>query len=184
MSEGDKSGNSDAKSGFWTTLPGIFTGLSGLLVAITGLIAALNSAGLLKVASNPPSPTPSSTASPSTTPSPQPRISETPFSLPYDPTKPFLIQLGSDTTPVSAGDEVDRVKELAAQRNLRVDQFKTGSWYVTTIGFFSSKQEAASFRSLIIQEIPFFQSTEPQVQNIREWCPNYVAVGTHLECRN
>ncbi|MDX2253933.1 MAG: SPOR domain-containing protein [Pseudanabaenaceae cyanobacterium bins.39] len=182
MGDNDKSNGSDAKGGFWTTLPGILTGLSGLVVAITGLIAALSEVGLIKILSNPSSPSPTVISSPTS--SPQPSTSETPFSLPYDPTKPFLIQLGSDTTPVSAGDEVDRIKQLAAQKNLRVDQFKKGNWYVTTVGFFSSRQEAESFRNLVIQKIPFFQSTDPQIQNLREWCPNYVAVGTHLECRN
>lgn len=170
MSDSDKPNNSDAKGGFWTTLPGVLTALSGLIVAITGLIVGLSQAGLIKITS--------------TSPSPQPRASESSVSLPYDPTKPFLIQLGSDKTPTSAGDEVDRVKELAAQRNLRVDQFKMKNWYVTTVGFFSSRQEAVNFRDIIIEKIPFYQSTSPQIQNIREWCPNYIAVGTHLECRN
>lgn len=181
MSDADKPSGSDAKGGFWTTVPGILTGLSSLIVAITGLLVALRGANLIN-----PSPNSSSSfpPSPATTFSPQPRTSATPFSLPYDPAKPFLIQLGSDSTPVSAGDEVDRIKELAAQKNLRVDQFKRGNWYVTTVGFFSSRKEAESFRNLVIQEIPFFETTDPQIQNLREWCPNYVAVGTHLECQN
>lgn len=186
MNNDDKSSGSDNKGGFWTTLPGIITGLSGLIAAITGLIVALQGAGIIgdkeNSAANPssPSPSPTQTAPAPVVPSPQPRSPE-----PYiDPTKPFLVQLGSDETPTSAGDEIDRVKELALRKNLRVDQFKQGNWYVTTVGFFSSREEAANFRSLVLEEIPFFQSTSPQIQNIREWCPSPVPSGTYFECRS
>jgi hypothetical protein len=121
---------------------------------------------------NSPSPSSSSTTS----------SSNSPGSL-YDPTKPFLIQLGSDTTPTSAGDEVDRVKQLAERQKLRVDQFKKNNLYVTTIGFFPSEAEAKNARSLIINEIPFFKTTQPVIQNVRQWCPHYVVVGTYLECQ-
>jgi len=91
--------------------------------------------------------------------------------------------VGSDKTVVSARDEGDRIKDLAQQNNLRVDQFKMEGLYITTVGFFSSKQEAVNFRNIIVEKIPFFRSTNPKVQNIREWCPDSVDVGTHLECR-
>ena len=102
----------------------------------------------------------------------------------FDPTKPFLIQLGSDTDPVSAGDEIDRVRDLAKEKKLSIVPFKKGKWYVTTVGFFESKSEADTFRDLIVVEIPFFKSTNPQVQNIREWCPNHNKTGIYLKCQN
>jgi hypothetical protein len=128
---------------------------------------------------NSPSPSPP----PSTTSSSILTTNNSPASNPYNPTKPFLIQLGSDTTPTSAGDEVDRVKQLAGQLKLRVDQFKKDDLYITTIGFFPSEVDARNTRNLIVEKIPFFQTTQPVIQNIRKWCPKYVTAGTHLECQ-
>lgn len=179
MNDNDKTNKSHSKNDFWATIPGVLTALTGFIVAITSLITGLSQAGLIKVGSPVPTPNPPDTPA---KPSVKPKSSElaTPF---YDPTKPFILQIGTDDTPVSAGDEVDRVKKLALQMNLRVDQFKKGKFYITTVGFFSTREEALDFRNILIDRIPFFKSTDPLIQNMREFCPSYSAVGTHLECK-
>jgi hypothetical protein len=96
--------------------------------------------------------------------------------------KPFLLQLGSDTDPVSARDEVNRVKEFATKKKLSVNLLKKENLYVTIIGFFGSKGEAESLRNLVVNEIPFFKSTNPLIQDIREWCPKPSQSGTYIEC--
>lgn len=189
----DEKPNGANKGNFWTTVPGILTGLTGLIVAVTGLITALNQTGVLNLTSSSP-PTPSPSVSPSPSLSPSPISSPTPSAaIPVSPPnshddpsqQPFVILLGSDTTLDSAIYEANRVGEVARRMDLSVDRFKKGNFYVTTLGFFSTQEEANSFRNIIIKEIPYYQSTSPQIQNLQEWCPSFTQVGkSYLECRN
>jgi hypothetical protein len=100
----------------------------------------------------------------------------------YTSNQLFIIRLSSDETLSESENEVSRIQPLALRNKLTVQRFKINGWFVTTVGSFSSVQEANNFRDTILSEIEHFRTTGITVENIKDLCPNPVKVDKYWEC--
>ena len=101
---------------------------------------------------------------------------------PYPSNRLFAIRLSSDETLSESENEVNRIQRLALSYRLTVQQFKINGWFVTTVGYFSSIQEATTFRDTILSEIEYFRTTGISIENIKEICPNPLKNDKYWEC--
>jgi hypothetical protein len=100
----------------------------------------------------------------------------------YTSNQLFIIRLSSDETLSESENEVSRIQPLALRNKLTVQRFKINGWFVTTVGSFSSVQEANNLRDTILSEIEHFRTTGITVENIKDLCPNPVKVDKYWEC--
>jgi molybdopterin converting factor small subunit len=100
----------------------------------------------------------------------------------YPSNQLFVIRLSSDETLSESENEVNRIQPLALRNRLTVQRFKINGWFVTTVGYFSSVQEANNFRDTILSEIEHFKTTGTTVENIKDLCPNPLKNDKYWEC--